>query len=308
MNVADLRNVIKRKYFATKPLSSDDISLTEVATGKLLSNESDVSSGDILPPVVRVSTYISDMISRNSLHLIFSDGKQRDVSSAERSRGAPVQSIRDLMAWLATETKRSEHFITIYHGDANSALGTWHSLQLESATLRVQLMETFGEWWVRKKLSVLNSDGTPCTSDLAGAAGFMEARQIIAKDTLRPTRFVRLLLGDERKEMINWDQKLMAEHEHLTLVVEMAPCIQELLHRGVQVKYMSGEVVDLSAFEGQNGIRAPCQYEYQISQLRPGQSVWISCGAGYKEIAAPWDAGLVVILLIYSYQKISPRV
>ncbi|CAE7624678.1 FXR2 [Symbiodinium sp. CCMP2456] len=305
LNVADLRHLIKRKYFKSLTCFADDISLTEVATGKLLSDESDVSSSDILPPVVRVSSYISDMISRNSLHLIFSDGKQRDVSVAEGSRGAPVQSIRDLTAWVATETQRPEAFITVYHGDPKSspALSKYGSLQLESATLHLQLMETLGEWWVSKKLKVLNSDGTPCTSDLASAGSFMEARQIIARDTLRPTRFVRLLLGDERKEMINWDEKLLAEHEVLTLTAEMAPCIQELLQRGVQVKYMSGEVLDLSAFEGKTGIRAPCQYEYQISQLRPGQSVWIGCGGFYKEIQAPWDTWLFVNFLIFKHKN-----
>lgn len=69
VNVAQLREFVKGEYFARRlSFSTNDLSLTEVATGQILRDESDLCG---VPGVVRVSTYISDAGSGLQSHFFY---------------------------------------------------------------------------------------------------------------------------------------------------------------------------------------------------------------------------------------------
>ena len=306
VNLQQLRSLARRLRFPGCDCSTDDVSLTEVSSGRVLQDESDLVSSEHPEhvPVIRASSYISDtwvclvgdlayvpngkstmtgesivnnseyvlffghplskskdMISRNSLELIFTDGKHRDIDLCH------VKSIPDIFAALAQQTQRPESFISLeIRRDGNlSTLERFHHLQGDSAVIQVHLTETVAEWWLSKRLIIVdvvghlatlanlanlgNGDNGETTDslrclrclDLSEARSLSDAHEAIGRHTSRPARFVRFLEGKNLKELKVWSPNQFPE---LTLTLQLAPCIHELLQSGLQLKYLSGDAFD----------------------------------------------------------------
>ena len=252
--------------------STDDVSLTEVSSGKVLQDEFDLSSSEHPEhlPVIRVSSYIADMISRNSLELIFTDGKHRDIDLCH------VKSIPDIFSALAQQTQRPESFISleIRRDGKLLKLERFHHLQSDSAVIQVHLTETVAEWWLSKRLIIVdvvghlatlatlanlgngddngeNTDSLRClrSLDLSEARSLSDAYEAIGRHTSRPARFVRFLEGRELKELKVWSPNQFPE---LTLTLQLAPCIHELLQSGLQLKYLSGDAFEFIETSSEN--------------------------------------------------------
>eukprot|EP00435_Cladocopium_sp_Y103_P058514 s2039_g20.t1 len=243
VNLQQLRSLARRLRFPAYDCSIDDVSLTEVSSGRVLQDESDLSSSRDLP-VVRVSSYIADI----------------DLSHAK--------SIPDIFASLAEQTKRPEGFISLESRCPDGSLRKlerFHHLQSDSAVIQVQLTKTVGEWWLSNRLIIVDIVGhlatvaatldsgenrensgekrTQCLRclrclDLSEARSLSDSYEAIGRHTSRPGRFVRFLL--EGEELKVWSPNQFHQIP-LTLTLQLAPCIQELLQSGLQVKYLSGE-------------------------------------------------------------------
>ncbi|CAJ1440660.1 unnamed protein product [Effrenium voratum] len=285
-------NVEKLRYFARvrcvpssqTGIVADDLSLTEVATGKVLKDNSDLSSSGH-PPVVKVSTYIADMISRNALELVFSDGKHRDIDLSH------VMSGQDVFVLLSQQTKRPAHFITLETRDKDGQLQKLERLFRrlpDPAVIQVHLTETVSEWWLSNRLIIVGPDGQRCHSDLSEAGTLWDACEIIGRDTSRPGRFVRFLLeGNVLKE---WTPSQFPDS--LTLTLQLAPCIHELLE-GVPVTYISGEALDVDStgLVGIQDLREAIAAKLKlrathVSLISRGESLWDSMPFGLLEAEA----------------------
>lgn len=267
VNLQQLRSLARRLRFpGCCDCSTDDVSLTEVSSGRVLQDESDLSSSEHPEhvPVIRASSYIADMISRNSLELIFTDGKHRDIDLCH------VKNIPDIFAALAQQTQRPESFISLeIRRDGNpSKLERFHHLQGDSAVIQVHLTETVAEWWLSKRLIIVdvvghlatlatlanlgNGDNGETTDslrclrclDLSEARSLSDAYEAIGRHTSRPARFVRFLEGKNLKELKVWSPNQFNQFPELTLTLQLAPCIHELLQSGLQLKYLSGDAFE----------------------------------------------------------------
>lgn len=277
VNLQQLRSLARWLRFpGCCDCSTDDVSLTEVSSGRVLQDESDLASSEHPEhlPVIRVSSYIADMISRNSSELIFTDGKHRDIDLCH------VKSIPDIFSALAQQTQRPESFIFLeIRRDGNLLkLERFHHLQSDSAVIQVHLTETVAEWWLSKRLIIVDvvghlatlatlanlgngddngenkgetTDSLRClrSLDLSEARSLSDAYEAIGRHTSRPARFVRFLEGRELKELKVWSPNQFPE---LTLTLQLAPCIHELLQSGLQLKYLSGDAFEFIETSSEN--------------------------------------------------------
>ena len=113
-----------RKSGIVGVMSSDELSFTEVATGKILTDSCDLSSSKDVK--LRVSTCLSDMILAGRLRLIYADGRacEADVKHAYH--------LRQIFDCVAKHTSRPPEFVRIFAGckTGNGATALYPAMDL----------------------------------------------------------------------------------------------------------------------------------------------------------------------------------
>jgi len=246
VNMEQLRMRAWNRFARTVSCVTADILITETDTGRILDLESDFSAaGD--PVDLTVSTHLAELISSRRLELILPGGEPLDVDLSG------VVAARDLFSRLASSTSRPDYFVDLYQlqEDGTRTQVTKFSILnalLPHVTIEVRLTETIEEFWLRKRLVLAHADdGKPFDIDLAKVCAASDLLSALGVHTGRPSRFVRCLLpgGEELK----WwkPEEQFAEGEEVTLRVELARTVHELLleHAVRVVNCFSGQVLPL---------------------------------------------------------------
>jgi len=231
-----------RKSGIVGVMSSDELSFTEVATGKILTDSCDLSSSKDVK--LRVSTCLSDMILAGRLRLIYADGRacEADVKHAYH--------LRQIFDCVAKHTSRPPEFVRIFAGCKQGMVQLrytqpWICGPDDEVVLEVHLRETIAELWSSQRLSLLR-DGQDWHVDLSKTWTLEQVREVLARETLRPSRFVRFASEDLYHKAWNLDIG-----ESMNLEVQICPTVAELMNQsGVKiVNCMTGDEIELVAKE-----------------------------------------------------------
>ena len=225
---------------------SDEIALTEVATGKVLTDCCDLSkSGDVQEPVkLRVSTCLANLISFAGVRLVYQDGSE---CKADLSRAYRVAHVFEK---VAEHTSRPLDFVTLFQigsGGKSEPLWNnhiWRARQDHKVVLEVHLRETVAELWSSRRLTLMR-DGQDWHIDLSSTWDIGQLRELAASLTKRPPRFVRFTA--DGKELRTWDPN---PGESILLNVQLCPTVTELCQTGVKiVSSLTGDEIPIAAEE-----------------------------------------------------------
>eukprot|EP00930_Biecheleria_cincta_P004226 TRINITY_DN105125_c0_g1_i1.p1 TRINITY_DN105125_c0_g1~~TRINITY_DN105125_c0_g1_i1.p1 ORF type:complete len:490 (-),score=55.09 TRINITY_DN105125_c0_g1_i1:116-1585(-) len=245
-NVEKLRSTAWMHAITRFSCPLEDVSLTVDPTGQVLNDESDFFSSEETI-TLKVSTNLADLIACNGLHLVSSGESSFDMSLSG------VFTLRQLFASVAHHTRRPISFVSLFqlaNGTREEMLPHHGFVTRETLQVEVCLRATVAEIWSSNRLILVDTHGQQMQPDLSTAHTLDDLRAGIGRHTMRPSRFVRFLVAPENTlELKQWDTARLLQTEKVTLTVQLAPTIAELIGRhDVQITSgLSGNPIPLDA-------------------------------------------------------------